>query len=489
MKTAVDHAMERLARARPFSAKDSEELLSTSEESNLLARIMSDDVEVVSISPRALHHRRTTIVVIASVAAMAVALVVYVSVPSPAVRAKSGVTSTGTWRLAGYFQPNWKQSLSAPHAGALTCPTTTVCYLTASVPVSNPIGHGPNPATLLYVSTDHGATWKEVESSGATSFGALVCPETNASDCLAAGLQGTTPVLLVTTDGGTTWVGRALPTGAGQLIQLVCTSLSHCVGTMSASTDPYSSDGVAYVTDDGGKLWTPADTGGLLLEGFNCTGTTCVGTGYTAGSTPDSAATIVNLYSHDAGSTWNEAAVPVGENFEFLDPSPDTLACPDATHCFGLGGIGAPGRPGEQAVVESSDGGASWQFVPPLTGIQAFGFALACPSDQDCFIVGGGRQSDVTGNSIAITGPGKPVDGMITVPTEYSPWVYSTTDGGSTWSKTTLAVPKQVPVGTELTSLDDIGQISCPSVTTCVGVGTGEEVGQHTATYTNASLR
>jgi hypothetical protein len=83
MRTTVDHAMERLARARPFSAKDSEDILSTSEENDLLARIMSDDAVVTSMSPRTRHHRRTTIVVIASVAAIAVALVVYVSLPSP----------------------------------------------------------------------------------------------------------------------------------------------------------------------------------------------------------------------------------------------------------------------------------------------------------------------------------------------------------------------------------------------------------------------
>ncbi len=482
MRTTVDHAMERLAQARPIGPSSTEDVLSPSEEDDLLAWILSDDAVALSMSTKTPHHRRAAVLVIASVAAVAVALVVYACVPNQAAPGKRGaVASAGQWRLAGYFQPDWQQSISAPHAGALTCPTTNVCYLTAAVPVSNPIGHGPNPATELFVSTDHGATWTEIASKGATSFGALVCPTGDANDCLSGGMQGNRPVLLVTTDGGSTWIGRPLPSGAGQIVRLSCTSLTHCVGTFSTSANPYSSDGVAYVTHNGGASWTLSDTGGVLLQSFTCTGTTCVGFGDTPGPTPSSPATEVNLYSHDSGSTWSEAAVPAGENFGFLGAP----ACPDTTHCFGIGGIGPSGQPGEQAVVESSNGGASWQFVPSLTGVQAFAFAIACPSDLDCYIVGGGRQSG-TGSSITETGPGKPVDGMITVPNVYAPWVYSTTDGGSTWSKITLAVPKEVPVGTELTSLEDIGQISCPSVTACVAVGAGEEVGDHTATYTNA---
>lgn len=481
MRTTVDHAMERLAQARPLSPSSTEHVLSPAEEDNILTWILSDDAVAISMSPKTTQHRRAAVLVIASVAVVAVALLVYVSVPNPPAPGNSGaVTSAGQWRLAGYFQPDWQQSLSAPHAGALTCPTTNVCYLTASVPVSDPIGHGPNPATQLFVSKDHGATWTEIDSKGATSFGALVCPEGNANDCLAGGMQGSRPVLLVTTDGGSTWIGRPLPTGAGQILRLSCISLTHCVATLSTSTNPYSSDGAAYVTDNGGGSWTLSDTSGVLLQSFTCTGTTCVGFGDTAGPTPTSPTTEVNVYSHDSGSTWTEAAVPAGENFGFLG----TPACPDATHCFGIGGIGPIGQPGEQAVVESSNGGASWQFVPSLTGVQAFAFAIACPSDMNCYIVGGGRQSSGTG--ISITGPGKPVDGMITVPNVDAPWVYSTTNGGSTWSKITLAIPKEVPVGTELTSLEDIGQISCPSVTACVAVGAGEEVGDHTATYTNA---
>jgi hypothetical protein len=74
------------------------------------------------------------------------------------------------------------------------------------------------------------------------------------------------------------------------------------------------------------------------------------------------------------------------------------------------------------------------------------------------------------------------------VPIPVSPWIYSSTDGGSTWSKTTLPVPKEVPSGTSGSSLEFIGQLSCPSTLVCVGLGTGDETGLHTATYTNAPV-
>jgi hypothetical protein len=45
-----------------------------------------------------------------------------------------------------------------------------------------------------------------------------------------------------------------------------------------------------------------------------------------------------------------------------------------------------------------------------------------------------------------------------------------------------------VPDGTSVSSLAVIGQISCPTVAVCVGLGSGDLSTEHTATYTNAPL-
>ena len=492
MRMPVDHAMQRLAQARPHNADDHGDVLNSSEENELLTWVLSDGAPE-TVLPKVRSERRATVLVFAAVAAAVLALVVYVSVPGKAVRGGGGAAaSAGQWRLAGYFQPNWQESLAGPTAGALTCPTTSVCYITDGNAVSDPVGHVPGPAIHLFVSTDHGATWTNAKPQGVTSFSsALVCPGGNANDCMAGGLEGTNPMLLVTGDGGASWVGRPLPAGAGELIHLACTSASHCVGVFSTSTDFYSSDGAVFVTNNGGGSWTPAETGGVLLQILSCADATCVGSGFIPGPTPTSKVTIVDLYSDDAGSTWSESTVPPA--FFFLGGGAESLDCSDATHCFGIGGIETiPGQALRGAVVTSRDGGASWHLVPSLSGIQAF--AIACPSDNNCYVGGGGSQSDTASSSITIGAGGRDDvqvgtgSGAETVPVPISPWIYSSTDGGSTWAKTTLVAPKAVPSGTSLSSLEVIGQLSCPSALICVGLGTGDETGQHTATYTNAPL-
>jgi photosystem II stability/assembly factor-like uncharacterized protein len=492
MRLSVDHAMERLAQARPVTIEEIGTVFSPSEENDLLTGILSD-AGPEPTRPRIRPERRGAGLVIAAVAAVVVSVVVYASVPGNGRHVGSApATLSGHWRLTGYFQPNWQQSLAGPTAGALTCPTTQVCYIPDGNAVANPIGHVPGPAIHLFVSTDHGATWTNVNPEGVSSFSsALVCPEGNARDCMAGGLEGTNAVLLVTTDGGASWVGRPLPPGAGKLIDLACTSSSRCVGVFSTSTDFYSSDGVVFVTDDGGGSWTPADTGGVLLQILSCADSTCVGSGFIPGPTPTSKVTIVNLYSDDSGSSWSKSTVPPG--FGFLDGSAESLDCSDATHCLGIGGIETtPGHALTGATVASSDGGASWQLVPALSGIQAF--AIACPTQNDCYVGGGGSQKGDTSQSITFRADGQndtqvgSGSGREIVPVPVSPWVYSSVDGGTTWSKTTLAVPKGVPFGTSGSSLEFIGQLSCPSALICVGLGTGDETGQHTATYTNAPV-
>ena len=199
MRTTVDQAMERLTLARPFSSNSAEDVLTPSEENELLAWILSDNAVVVSMSPSARQHRRAAVLVIALVAAMAVALVVYVSVPSPTVRGKSGaVTLSGQWRLAGYYQaPGWAETGLGGPAGPMTCPSATACYLVNSEPTFNQPGQPQVTLNTLSVSHDEGATWSNLPIKGVSSFTtALQCPDSDGQVCLAGGMRGATPVLL-----------------------------------------------------------------------------------------------------------------------------------------------------------------------------------------------------------------------------------------------------------------------------------------------------
>jgi hypothetical protein len=439
---------------------------------------------VDSMSPRVRHHRRATVLVVCSVAAVLVALVAYLYPPSPATRGGSGaVVSSPHWKLAGYVQSDWQPNASGPASGLMTCPATQVCYIVDGDPVVDPVDEVNlgYPSHLL-VSMDDGATWTEVDPVGVTSFTtALVCPGGNGDDCVAGGLQGKHPVLLASTDGGVTWVGRALPSGEGHLIDLSCTSLSHCVGVMTTNESVFNpGGGQVFTTEDGGTSWSRSSTGGALLQLLACSGTTCIGSGILPPSTPGLAAATINVYSHDSGITWKQAVVPAG--FGFLGGSSESVECADTSRCLGIGGVQiAQDAPDKNAVVESSDGGASWQFVQALADYDAR--AISCASAQDCWIAGGGLlDSGTVSNPITYyAGEAPPV------PTT-SPWVFATHDGGLTWSKITIPTPHQVPGDTSSSSLAVIGQISCPTVAVCVGLGSGDLATEHTATYTNAPL-
>jgi hypothetical protein len=439
---------------------------------------------VDSMLPRVRHHRRITALVVCSVAAVVVALVAFVFTPDAANRGGSGTAvSSQHWQLAGYVQSDWQPNPSGPTSGLMTCPAIQVCYIVDGDPVVDPLNEGNfgYPSHLL-VSMDDGAMWNEVDPVGVTSFTtALVCPDGNADECVAGGLEGNNPVLLTSMDGGVTWASRALPSGEGHLIDLSCASLSHCVGVMTTNDSVFiPGGGQVFTTDDGGRSWSLSSTGGAVLQLLTCSGTTCIGSGTLPPSTLGLTATTVNLYSHDSGITWKQAVVPAG--FGFLKGSSESMECADANLCLGIGGVQiAQGAPDTKAVVESSDGGASWQFVRALADYGAM--AISCPSAQDCFIAGGGLlDSGTQSNPITYyAGQAPPM------PTT-SPRVFATHDGGLTWSKIAIPTPKQVPSGTSLSSLAVIGQISCPTVTVCVGLGSGDLVTKHTATYTNARL-
>jgi hypothetical protein len=138
-------------------------------------------------------------------------------------------------------------------------------------------------------------------------------------------------------------------------------------------------------------------------------------------------------------------------------------------------------KPDTNAVVESSDGGATWQLVPALTNYTTT--SVSCATAKVCWIAGGGR-ADPGRSSDSITyraGEATPV------PTT-SPVVFATQDAGLTWSKITVPMPRQVPDGTSESSLAAIGQISCPTAAVCVGLGSGDLSTEHTATYTNATV-
>jgi photosystem II stability/assembly factor-like uncharacterized protein len=438
------------------------------------------DLSVIdSTSAKARHGRRVMTAAICSIAAL-VALVVYVATPKSAIRGGGVATlSAQHWQLAGFAQSDWQPNPSGPTSGLMTCPVARLCYIVDGDPVVGP-ADGMGHASHLIVSMDDGATWTEEDPVGVTSFTTpLVCPEGNGENCIAGGMQGNDSVLLASVDGGVTWTSRGLPKGAGRLIDLSCTSLTHCVGVMTSNQNVFvPGGGLVFTTEDGGSSWARSNSAGVLLQLLACSGITCVGSGTLPSSAPGQAPAIVTIYSDDSGATWTQAKVPAG--FGFLDSSSESVECADATHCLGVGEVqSSPTQPDTNAVVASSDGGATWQLVPALTNYATR--SISCATDRDCWIAGGGRPDPVTSSNPITYKTGEAAPAPTT-----SPVVFATQDAGLTWSKITVPMPKQVPVGTSASSLTAIGQISCPTVTVCVGLGSGDLSTEHTATYTDA---
>ena len=117
-------------------------------------------------------------------------------------------------------------------------------------------------------------------------------------------------------------------------------------------------------------------------------------------------------------------------------PTTSTLygvSCPDAGHCFAVGGTTSAGK-----IIHTANAGVAnptWSAQTPPTGATGQYNAISCADDNDCVAVGN-------------TSSGAPL-------------IVATANGGSTWTK-------QTPPTSTTTAL---GGVSCATSTHCIAVG------------------
>lgn len=252
------------------------------------------------------------------------------------------------------------------------------------------------------VSTDSGATWQVRGAFPVTGAGAETQEALSASlGCTSVELCDATEDsrLVVTRNAGVTWTQVAVPKG-DVTKGLSCTSAG-CVVT--ATIGPSGTEAATFWVASGSRTLVRAavgflDQGGLALA---CDPSSrCVLA--VSNGVDDDVYASTDLGSH---LTWTKIAT---------DPTTtlDSLACPTSTQC-----VGEEVKAGGDWLATSSDGGASFSATEQVSaGIgdtvisaPACGSPTACVVDVEMFAAAKDTAS-----------------------------IYSTTDGGATWTPTTL---------------------------------------------------
>jgi hypothetical protein len=262
------------------------------------------------------------------------------------------------------------------YPSAVSCPTTTVCWL-----ADYTSSYTPGVAE----STDGGQTWTDMSPGNWPSGRQLWSIDcVSASTCWVAGNDfskaGWTPVVSETTDGGADWtsftnlptIAQYDPNGTYQLNAISCTSALDCV----AGGGLNESDGLAQIisTTDGGATWTssidPTLAGLQQIFSLSClNGSNGLPTCYAAADALSAAGPVV-ISSTDGGATWG--------GMETYDDTGwmSSISCPDASHCWAAGAGSTVG------LVGTADGGNSWSQVTSDTSNEVG--TVSCTSVTFC---------------------------------------------------------------------------------------------------------
>lgn len=393
-------------------------------------------------------------------------------------------TSTSWQMVSPVVNAGWQLNTSGPPPSGLTCPSPASCYALA-VRYASPNAGAKPQSVSLYVSSDLGSTWSVLPMpKGFVPTSRLTCA--NDLTCAVGGTQLGHTAFAMTIDGGHQW-GVVQTSGTDVFSDVVCRSSAVCVGVRVPPVFPRASKPSTVVrTTDGGSSWTAVSlpASGTILTLSCPTDTVCVALGH-AGPFRENVSGFV-LHSNNGGQTWESGSLPPNFGFEM---GPLGLSCADADHCMTIGETSIPNPaqcqgphdvppPGfgscssaattlVSAIAVTSDGGATWtrRSLPTDVPFPQL-VSISCASATVCWAAGQEAVPQVIGN---VHDAGSPV-------------VLGTSDGGLTWTKATFAVPETAPnyLGQSYLS---IGQISCPSTTSCLALGVAAQSAPSTPVY------
>jgi photosystem II stability/assembly factor-like uncharacterized protein len=266
------------------------------------------------------------------------------------------------------------QAETVPSQGGIyrdvACASTLVCETVGTVITSPVTGTGTSLRTI-----DGGKAWRRTPLPSASDFYGISCP--SVAICVAVGLNigQSGPIMLRTTDGGARWSSVHLPAGTGQVVDVACTSTTHCEAVGSAS-----SGGPLAIVTKNGTTWarqglgkTAAVKAMRALSALSCpTALVCLAGGETLSS---SGALMVTT---DGGAIWRVEKAPAGAG-----PISD-VACASAVQCEFVSSLVS--KPGALAY-GTTDTGTKWARQALPAGVEQL-LALSCPSTAACIATG-----------------------------------------------------------------------------------------------------
>jgi hypothetical protein len=276
----------------------------------------------------------------------------------------------------------------APALSGVACPRISTCMAVGST------GSYP-PAGVVLTSRNGGHSWQQMAApANAVAVTSVECGAI--ASCTVLVNDGTTTWSASTTDFGHTWTHEGdLPPGFEEGRDLSCPTGLTCLVAGNTPTTTGHGQGAVVISLDGGTTWVashvPAGVG--LLQSATCaSGIVCLAVGTTSTTVSDIVpARGELLVSNDGGENWTISP---------HTPSVDDIygiACPLVRTCAMVGTrwVGQPATVGSGAVAVSGDAGSTFAATStaytPLTLT-----ALTCPTELSCLAVGGNTVARIT---------------------------------------------------------------------------------------------
>lgn len=264
---------------------------------------------------------------------------------------------------------------------AVSCATAKRCW---AVGVAGPNAAPPGGATVIVATKDGGTTWEAEHVTGGSTpqLSGVSCP--TPTQCMAVGTTGASlpgsGVVVVTADAGAMWAPASAPSTALTVISVSCASAANCTAIVSQGTVIWA----AHSADFGQSWQQEGNLPASFVAGNDlfCMGDTCLVPGYIP--TGDGHGGGALALSTDGGQTWTQASTPSGIGVL------RSASCTSPASCLAAGTTTTTVSdvvPAKGQLLASTDGGHTWVSATSPAAVDDV-YAIACPSAQQCAIVG-----------------------------------------------------------------------------------------------------